>query len=94
MTPNELVLTFGGLHLCVKFGKSTKKCDRESDDTRTDRQTHRQTDRVNENYIHFLTGRGTAQIRKSVKTVYSLSKTLEEIAFLKVPEKDNQWMKD
>ena len=44
MTPNELVLTFGGLHLCVKFwGKSTKKCDRESDDTRTDRHTDRQT---------------------------------------------------
>ena len=31
--------------LCQIWGKSTKKCDRESDDTRTDRQTHRHTDR-------------------------------------------------
>ena len=37
MTPNELVLTFGGLHLCVQFGEN--KCNRESEHTQTDRQT-------------------------------------------------------
>jgi len=50
LTPNELVLTFGGLHLCVKFGKNPQRnaivrvtthgqTDRHTD---TDRQT--QTD--------------------------------------------------
>ena len=35
---------FGGFTpLCQIWWKSTKKCDRESDDTRTDRQTDRQT---------------------------------------------------
>jgi len=31
--------------LCQIWWKSTKKCDRESDDTRTDRHTHTETDR-------------------------------------------------
>jgi len=25
LTPNELVLTFGGLHLCVKFGENRQR---------------------------------------------------------------------
>ena len=39
MTPNELVLTFGGLHLCVKFGENRQR-------NATARvMTHGQTDR-------------------------------------------------
>jgi len=55
LTPNELVLTFGGLHLCVKFGENRQRnatvrmmthgqTDRHTD-TQTDRQT--QTDFIN-----------------------------------------------
>jgi len=36
---------WGFTPLCQVWWKSTKKCDRESDDTRTDRQTDRHTDR-------------------------------------------------
>ena len=44
LTPNELVLTFGGLHLCVKFGENLQRnaTVRVMTDGRTDRQT--QTD--------------------------------------------------
>jgi len=43
LTPNELVLPFGGSYVCANFGekKSIKKCDRESARRRTDRQTDR-----------------------------------------------------
>ena len=48
MTPNELVLTFRGLHLCVKFGENRQRnttvrvTTHGQTDTHTDRQT--QTD--------------------------------------------------
>ena len=44
MTPNELFLTFGGLHLCVKFGENRQRnaTVRVMTHTHTDRQT--QTD--------------------------------------------------
>ena len=50
MTPNELVLTFGGLHLCVKFGENRQRIatvrvmTHGQTNRQTDRQTHRQTD--------------------------------------------------
>ena len=42
MTPNELVLTFGGLHLCVKFGENRQRnaTVRVTTHGQTDRQTH------------------------------------------------------
>ena len=46
MTPNELVLTFGGLHLCVKFGENRERNATVrvmTTDRQTDTQTHRQT---------------------------------------------------
>ena len=45
MTPNELVLTFGGLHLCVKFGENRQRnaTVRVMTHVQTDRQTDRQT---------------------------------------------------
>ena len=46
MTPDELVLTFGGLHLCVKFGENRQRnaTVRVTTHGQTDRQTHTQTD--------------------------------------------------
>ena len=43
MTPNELVLTFGGLHVCVQFGENQRRnaTVRVSTDGHT--HTHRQT---------------------------------------------------
>ena len=43
MTPNELVLTFGGLHLCVKFGENRRR--NATVKVMTHGQTHRHTDR-------------------------------------------------
>ena len=43
MTPNELVLTFGGLHLCVKFDENRQR--NATVRVMTHGQTHRQTDR-------------------------------------------------
>ena len=51
MTLNELVLTFGGLHLCVKFGENRQRnaavrvMTHGQTDRHTDTQTHRHTDR-------------------------------------------------
>jgi len=42
LTPNELVLTFGGLHLCVQFGENRQR--NATVRVTTDRQTHTQTD--------------------------------------------------
>ena len=42
LTPNELVLTFGGLHVCVQFGENRR---RESVHRLTDTRTHTRTDR-------------------------------------------------
>jgi len=39
LTPNELVLTFGGLHVCVQFGEN-----RPWECLQTDRHTHARTD--------------------------------------------------
>jgi len=39
LTPNELVLTFGGLHLCVKFGENRQR------NATVRVMTHGQTDR-------------------------------------------------
>ena len=39
LTPNELVLTFGGLHLCVKFGQNRQR------NVTVRVMTHGQTDR-------------------------------------------------
>jgi len=47
LTPNELVLTFGGLHLCVKFGENRQRNATvrvTHTDRQTDTHTHRQTD--------------------------------------------------
>ena len=46
MTPNELVLTFGGLHFCVKFGENRQRnaTVRVTTLGQTDRHTHRLTD--------------------------------------------------
>ena len=41
MTPNELFLTFGGLHLCVKFGENRHR--NATVRVMTHGQTHRQT---------------------------------------------------
>jgi len=43
LIPNELVLTFGGLHLCVQFGENRRRnaTVRVMTDGQTDRQTHR-----------------------------------------------------
>jgi len=45
LTPNELVLTFGGLHLCVKFGENRQRnaTVRVMTHGQTDRHTDRQT---------------------------------------------------
>ena len=45
MTPNELVLTFGGLHLCVKFGEIRQRnaTVRVTTHGQKDRHTDRQT---------------------------------------------------
>ena len=45
MTPNELVLTFSGLHLCVKFGENRQRnaTVRVMTHGQTDRHTDRQT---------------------------------------------------
>ena len=45
MTPNELVFTVGGLHLCVKFGENRQRnaTVRVTTHGQTDRQTDRQT---------------------------------------------------
>ena len=47
MTPNELFLTFGGLHPCVKFGENRQRnaTVRVMTHGQTDRQTDRHTDR-------------------------------------------------
>jgi len=44
-TPNELVLTFGGLHLCVQFGENPQRnaTVRVTTYGQTDRHTDRQT---------------------------------------------------
>ena len=40
LTPNELVLPFGGFYVCASFGEHrSKKCDRESACRRTDTHT-------------------------------------------------------
>ena len=44
LTPNELVLPFGGLRLCQFWRKSMKKCDPESARRPTDRLTDTLTD--------------------------------------------------
>ena len=51
MTPNELVLTFGGLHLCVKFGENRQRNATVKVTThgQTDRQTHTHTDTQTQN---------------------------------------------
>ena len=45
MTPNELVLTFGGLHVCVQFGENRRRnaTVRVSTDGHTHTCTHAQT---------------------------------------------------
>jgi len=45
LTPNELVLTFGGLHLCVKFKENRQRnaTVRVTTHGQTDRHTDRQT---------------------------------------------------
>ena len=43
MTTNELVLTFGGLHLCVKFGENQQR--NATVRVMTHGQTHRHTNR-------------------------------------------------
>ena len=45
MTPNELVLTFGGLHVCVQFGENRRRnaTVRVSTDGQTHTRTHGQT---------------------------------------------------
>ena len=47
MTPDELVFTFGGLHLCFKFGENRQRnaTVRVMTHGQTDTQTDRQTDR-------------------------------------------------
>jgi len=42
LTPNEHMLTFGGLHLCVKFGENRQRnaTVRVTTHGQTDRQTH------------------------------------------------------
>ena len=46
MTPNELVLTFGGLHVCVQFGENrrTNATVRVSTEGQTHTRTHARTD--------------------------------------------------
>ena len=46
MTPNELVLTFGGLHVCVQFGENRRRnaIVRVSTDGHTHARTHARTD--------------------------------------------------
>ena len=45
LTPNELVLTFGGLHVCVQFGDNRRRnaTVRVSTDGQTHTRTHAQT---------------------------------------------------
>ena len=45
LTPNELVLTFGGLHVCVQFGENRRRnaTVRVSTDGQTHTRTHGQT---------------------------------------------------
>jgi len=42
LTPNELILTFGGLHLCVQFRENRQR--NATVRVTTHGQTHRQTD--------------------------------------------------
>jgi len=45
LTPNELVLTFGGSYVCANFDENrSEKCDRESTHRQTDTLTHTLTD--------------------------------------------------
>ena len=43
LTPNELVLTFGGLHVCVQFGENRRR--NATARVSTDGHTHARTDR-------------------------------------------------
>ena len=42
LTPNELVLTFGGLHVCVQFGENRRR--NATGRVSTDGHTHTRTD--------------------------------------------------
>jgi len=42
LTPNELILTFGGLHVCVQFGENQRR--NATVRVSTDGQTHAHTD--------------------------------------------------
>ena len=43
LTPNELLLTFGGLHVCIQFGENRRRNATECQ--QTDTHTHARTDR-------------------------------------------------
>ena len=53
MTPNELVLTFRGLHFCVKFGENRQR------NATVRVMTHGQTDRHTHTHTHTHTHRQT-----------------------------------
>ena len=67
MTPNEIVLTFGGLHLCVQFGENRQ---RNATVRHTDRQTDTQTDANRFYYLSHAICYSMGQIIKSVYAVY------------------------
>ena len=62
MTPNELVLTFGGLHLYVKFGENRQR--NATVRVMTHGQTHRHTDRQTDRRKPILYAIAMGQIKK------------------------------
>ena len=76
MTPNELILTFGGLHLCVKFGENRQRNAtvlRVTTHGQTERHTHRQTDANRFYYCPMLYAIAMGQIIIRILHPYSVS---------------------
>jgi len=55
LTPNELILTFGGSYLCATFGENRSRNATVRERTEIDTQTDRETDRETDRRTHALT---------------------------------------
>ena len=66
MTPNELVLTFGGLHACVQFGENRRR--NATVRVSTDGQTHARTDAKRFYYLSHAIAIAMGQIMTKIKS--------------------------
>jgi len=64
LTPNELVLTIGGLHVCVQFGENRRR--NATVRVSTDRQTHTRTDAKQFYYLSMLYAIAMGQIKTQI----------------------------